>query len=277
MAEVPQLAALYKKYSEQGFHIIGLECQRSADDVIANVAKSKGAGYQMTTGGDLKGSNVSGLPHGFLFGADGKLAVDDPPNGQLEKKVKELLKDSAGFMAGPGPYVKLAALAAQIKSGQGLGTVLKTLAAKKESKDAAEQAEAVMMYDALHGAAEGQLEGALGKKDTEPAAALVKLDKIALTFAGDEVATKAKTEADAMRKDPKVKKEVEADAMWKQVEAMTDKLKPVRGEKNYKDDAFRKANAASIQGIVGGCQGLTQRFAGTAAASKAESLMNEFR
>jgi hypothetical protein len=80
-----------------------------------------------------------------------------------------------------------------------------------------------------------------------------------------------------LRKDPKVKKEVEADAMWKQVAAMEDKLKPIRGEKNYKDDAFRKANMPTIQGIVAGCQGLTAKYPGTGAASKAESLMNEFK
>ena len=75
---MPQLAALYKKYEEQGFHIVGLECQGSTANEISSLAKSKGAGYQITTGGDLKGSNVRGIPHGFLFGPDGKLAADDP-------------------------------------------------------------------------------------------------------------------------------------------------------------------------------------------------------
>src|SRR3990172_1234781 len=118
---MPQLAALYKKYEEQGFHIVGLECQGSTANEISSLAKSKGAGYQITTGGDLKGSNVRGIPHGFLFGPDGKLAADDPRGAELENKLKDLLKDTSAAMAGPGPYKKLAALAAQVKAGTGLG------------------------------------------------------------------------------------------------------------------------------------------------------------
>jgi len=269
------LAGLWKKYNEQGLHIIGLESQGSTAAAINTMAKANGLGYQLTVGGNIKGANVTGLPHTFLFAADGSLAAENPH--PLEPKIKQLLSEAAGAMAGPGPYVKLAPLAAQIKAGQGLGTVLKTLATKKDSKDAAEQAEAVMMYDALHGAAQSQLDNALAKKDSEVATALTKLDKIALAFAGDEIGTKAKTEADTLRKDPKTKKEVEAEAMYKQIETMVDKLKPVRGAKDYKDEAFRKPNMVAIQGIVGGCQSLTQRYPGTAAASKAESLMSEFK
>jgi hypothetical protein len=277
MAEVPQLAGLYKKYVEQGFHIVGLECQGSAADAISKVAASKGAGYQMTTGGNLKGANVSGIPHGFLFGPDGKMVEDNPHGAALEKKVKELLKETSAYMAGPGPYVKLAGMAAQIKTGVGLGSALKTLATKKDSKDAAEAAEAKMMYESLNGAAQEMLSGAIAMKESKPVDALAKLDKLALQFSGDEVGTKAKTEADALKKDPKVKKEVEAEAVWKQIATMNEGLKPVRGVKDPKDPAFMKLNGPAIQAMIGGCQSLTQRYAGTEAASKAEGLMNDYR
>jgi len=268
---------MYKQYEERGFHIIGLECQNSSAADIATLAKSKDVTYQLTTGGDLKGSNVTGIPHGFLFGADGKLLADNPRGKELESKVKEALKDVAGMMAGPGPYKKLAALAAQVKSGQGLGAVLKTLAQKKDSKDAEEAAEAKTMYEALHGNAQEALDSALAKKETSPVESLARLDKLALQFAGDEIGTKAKQEGDTLRKDPKIKKEIEAEAMLKQIEAATERLKPVRGMKDPKDEAFRKANAAAIQGIVGGCQALSQRYAGTAAAQKADELVSQYR
>ena len=269
------MAGLWKKYNEQGLHIIGLESQGSTAAAINTMAKANGLGYQLTVGGNIKGANVSGLPHTFLFAADGSLAAENPK--PLEPKIKQLLSEAAGAMAGPGPYVKLAPLAVQIKAGQNLGAILKTLAVKKDSKDAAEQAEAVMMYDALHGAAQTQLDSALAKKDHEIPAALAKLDKIAQQFIGDEIGAKAKTEADTLRRDPKTRSEVDAEAMYKQIEAMVDKLKPVRGAKDYKDEAFRKPNMAAIQGIVGGCQSLTQRYPGTGAAAKAESLMNDFK
>jgi len=271
------LAGLYKKLESQGFHIVGLESQGSEAGAIKTLMSSKGAGYQVTKGGNLKGSNSNGLPYGVLFDAAGAMAADDPPVSKLEAKVKELLRDAGGALAGPGPYKKLAPMAAQIKLGAGYGTILKTLASKKTSKDAEEAAEAAMMYDALKMGGQEILDGAVGKKDTDPARAIAQLDKMAMQFSGDELSVKAKAESDAMKKDPKIKKELEADAMWKQVDKMSDALKPIRGMKDPKDEAFRKANMPVIQGIVGACQQLNTRFAGTIAAGKATDLMESFR
>jgi len=270
------LAELYKKYSEEGFHIVGLECQGSAENAIVQMCKDKGVTFQITTGGDLKGANVRGIPHGFLFGADGKL-VGEPHPGEVEAKIKDLLKETSAAMAGPGPYVKLAALAAQIKSGNGLGTVLKTLRTKKDSKDEAEAKEAAMMFESLSGAATRQLEGAIGKKESEPMSALKTLDKLALQFTGDEIGTKAKSEADAMRKDPKIKKEVEAETMFKTLADMEEKLKPFQGSKNPKADGFKKLNQQALVGLVGGCQTLIQRYPETGAAKKAQEMMEQYK
>ncbi|HYG74245.1 MAG TPA: hypothetical protein VEK08_04495 [Planctomycetota bacterium] len=271
------MAGLYKKYESQGFHIIGLESQGSASDAIKSILSGQGAGYQATTGGNIKGANVTGLPHSFLFDAAGNMVADDPPLRKLEAKIKELLKESGAALAGPGPYKKLAPMAAQIKLGSGLGSILKTLATKKTSKDAEEAAEATMMYDALKNGGTEMIDSALEKKDSDPVKALAVLDKVAVQFTGDDIGTRAKTEADTLKKDPKIKKEVEADAMWKQIEKMNEGLKPVRGMKDPKDEAFRKANMPTIQGIVGACQQLNARYAGTNAAAKATELMESFR
>jgi hypothetical protein len=269
----PQLAELYKKYEAEGFHIVGLECQGSDEAAIQTKVKAAGATFQITVQGDLKGSNVTGIPHGFLFGADGKLIGDKFHGKELEEAVKEALKNCNAAMAGPGPYVKLAAQAAQVKAGQNLGAVLKLLRTKKDSKDEAEAKEAAMMLEALSTAAQGRLDRALAQKETQPVAAVEQLDKLALLFAGDEIGEKAKTEAANLKKDPKVKKEIEAAGIWKQIEATIDKLRPVGGEKNPKSDAFRRTNMAALQQIMGGCQALVQRYPGTAAAAKAEETM----
>lgn len=271
------MAGLYKKYADQGFHLIGLECQNSTADEIAGLVKGKGVTYQVTTGGDLKGSNVRGIPHGFLFSPDGKMVADDPDLSELEKKIKELLPEVAGAMAGPGPYKKLAAQAAQVKAGQGLGGVLKTLRTKVESKDAEEAAEAKLMLEALGGSAQKQLERALGLKESEPSEAVARLDKLALQFAGDEIGAKAKTELESLRKVPKVRKELEAEAMWKQLEKLEEGLKPFMGAKNPKADGFRKLNMGAIQSLVGGCQTLLQRYPDTAAAKKAQTMLDPYK
>ncbi|GMV82680.1 MAG: hypothetical protein AMXMBFR7_38640 [Planctomycetota bacterium] len=271
------MAELYNKYADQGFHIVGLECQGSAKDAIVSMAQGKGVKFQLTTGGDLRGANVRGIPHGFLFGADGKLAVEDPRGAELEKKVKELLNETSAAMAGPGPYTKLAAQAAQIKAGQGLGAVLKTLRTKVNSTDAAEAGEAKMMFEALEGAAKRQLDSALARKAEDPAGSLKNLERISLQFAGDEIGETAKKEAQTMRNDPAVKKELEAAGVWLQIEKMNEALKPVAGQKNPRNEQFRRANAAAIQQMMGGCQMLVQRYPGTKAAQQAEDLMSQYK
>ncbi|MCK6470228.1 MAG: hypothetical protein L6R28_00660 [Planctomycetes bacterium] len=268
---------LDKKYAEQGLHIVGLECQGSTKDEIVAIASARGAKYQLTTGGDLNGANVRGIPHGFLFGADGKLAENDPRGAQLETRIKELLSETAAAMAGPGPYVKLAAAAAQIKTGRGLGPILKSLREKKDSKDADEAKEAAMMFEALNGAATRMLESAQGRKTSDPSSAIAALDKLALQFVGDEIGDTAKKEAAAMRADPAVKKELDAAAMWTRIEAMNEKLVPVAGKKDPKSDAFKKKNMPAIQQMMGGCQMIVKTYPGTKAAESAQALMDSYK
>jgi len=274
---IPQLAGLQKKYADQSFHIVALECQGSSEDAIKKMAADKGVTYQMTVGGKLEGSNVRGIPHGFLFGPDGKLVADDPDLSTLEKKIKELIPEAAGAMAGPGPYTKLASLHAQVKSGKGLGTVLKQVRAKVSSADAAEAAEAKTMLEHLGGNAQKQLDNALALKDSDALACVNKLDKLALDFTGDEIGTKAKTESDALKKDPKVRKELDGAGMWVQVEKMRDGLKPAGQSRSPQSEAFRKMNLQAIQGMLASCQQIIQRYPGTAAAVKAQALVDEYK
>jgi hypothetical protein len=275
---MPQLAALYKKYEPEGFHIVGLEAQGSAEDAIKNLANGKSATYQITTGGRLNGSTGNGLPQGYLFDANGNLVDGEArPHGQFESKLKELLKDVAGSLAGPGPYKKLAPVIAQLKAGMPFSTALKALQPKLQSKDAEEAAEAKLMVDSIRTNGNEMITQALAKKSSDPVVAVTKLDKVAMQFSGDEIGTKAKTESDTMKKDPAIKKEIDAELMWKKIAVMNDALKPVRGVKDPKDEAFKKQNMAAIQGVIGGCMALTKQFAGTKAAAKAEELMSDYK
>jgi hypothetical protein len=274
---MPTLAELHKKYKDQNFHLIGLECQGSSAADIKQLATKNGVEYQITTGGDLKGANVRGIPHGFLFDAEGKLVANNPHGKELEDKIQALLRETWAAAAGPGPYKILAATAEQIKTGKNLGTALKMLRSRKDSKNEAEAAEAKMMFEALNGAAEDRYARAVGKKETAPESAVTELEKITQLFAGDEIGDRARKEAAEMRRDPKVRAELEATAMWKQIEALQGRLQPVRGKSDPKSEEFRRYNAAVLQNILSNCKGLSQRYPGTAAAAKAEELLNQYK
>ena len=194
----------------------------------------------------------------------------------IDESVKELLKASnSARLAGPGPYKKLAALATQVKNGTQLGQVLKTLASKKASKDPDEAAEAQMMFDALHGGGQEELDASLAYKDTKPVLAAARLERLAMQFSGDEIGTKAKQAVEQMRKDPKIAKELEAEQMFNKIKAIEETFKPAA--KNKKDPKSVKANAQGIETLVASCQQLIRRYPGTAAAQKAEALMNDYR
>jgi len=278
LAEMPKLAALFKKYESEGLHIIGLEAQASSDEVTKSTASARGGIYQITTGGRLNGSTGNTLPHGYLFDAAGNMAEDGVHvTPAFESKIKEMLKDVAGNAAGPGPYKKLANIVSQLKAGMPIGTALKTVAPKLQSKDADEAAEAKMMVESLRSSGTTSIDRALALKSEDPANAVAKLDKVALQYAGDEVGTKAKSESDTLKKDPTVKKELEADALWQKLQAMNDALKPVRGVKNPKDEAFRKQNLPALSALIAGCTQLTTKYAGTKAATEAQTLVDEYK
>jgi hypothetical protein len=212
----PSLAGLYKKYEKDGLHIIGFECQGSSATAIGDYAKAAGATFQLAIKGGLRGAKISGIPQGFLFGPDGQLVsndvflstngqfafspLNDPSHGTLlEPKLKALFQEITSMPIGPGPYTKLAQLVAQVKANKDLGTVLSTLRAKQDSADADEAKEAKMMFAALNGAAQKELDQALKIKAYNSANALRILDKLAAQFAGDAIGEKAKAEADAIK------------------------------------------------------------------------------
>ena len=275
---MPSWASIYKKHQSEGFEIIGFECQGTAQAEINTVIKSKGADFDICEGGEIKGAVVGGIPHTFLFGADGNLISESLRAGpELDKKVTSALKECGAALAGAGPYTKLLPLATQIKSGLGLGTVLKTLVAKKSSKDSVEAAEADMMYEALHTGALSQIDRSVEMKMDDPLSAVARLDHMAQQFTGDEIGKKAAEQASLMRKDPAVRKEAEGELMWKVIISLNEKLKPVRGSRDPKDEAFKKANIPAIQSLILGCGTIVQRVPGTKAAERAKTLVEDYQ
>lgn len=220
---------------------------------------------------DFNDNKRSGPYRGAYEGGEGKNPGWLP---QLERKP---IKSPGELMAGPGPYVKLEALANQVIAQQGLGKVLATLRTKKDSADPQEKKEAAMMFESLGGEAQRRLDAALEAKATQPLDALERLDRFAADFAGDELAVTAKKEADTLRRDPKVRKEQEAALLWTKVEMLVGRLQPVNGKKDPKDNEFLKKNGQTLQWINAGCLQIRQRYPETAAAKRAEDLQNQYR
>jgi thiol-disulfide isomerase/thioredoxin len=277
VALLPEWQALYKKYNDQGLHVVGLEMDKLTDSEVDNLCRAKHVGFQVAVGGILMKDGHANWPHTFLFGPDGKLIADNAEGKALETKIKDALAEANSFDAGYGPYTKLAPLAAQVKAGQGLGQVLKALTLKKSGKDAAEASEAAMMFDAVNNRAEELLNQALAAKDAKPLTAITRLDKLTQQFDGCDLGKKAKQESEKLKNDPAVRKEVESAGLYAQLQTLCDSMKSVQGVSDPKSESYRRVNAQTIQSLLAGCQTLVQRYPGTKAAVQAEQLMGEYR
>ncbi len=197
--------------------------------------------------------------------------------GWLPNLERKPVKGPYDLMAGMGPYVKLAGLAKQIKSGTGLGIALKTLRAKLKSADKAEAQEAKMMFEALEGEANRLFKEAQAMKGAEPLAALARMERLASQFAGDSFGAQVSKEAQMLRRNPKVVKELQAEDTWKKVEMMVQQMKPHDGKKDHGSAEFRKKNLAAIRIMLGGCKMIVQRYPGTAAAKRAAEMLDRYK
>lgn len=183
----------------------------------------------------------------------------------------------AQAMTGPGPYVKLAAIAAKVRSGRGLGEALAGLRQKVESADREEAEEARRLLEALEKHAQKSLEAALALRASNPLEALPLLDRAAVQFAGHEAGEKAREEAAALRRDPSFQKEAKAEALWAKVEDLKARLQPHNGALDPKSEAFRRRNEPALRAMLDACLQLQRTFPGTAAGGRAAALLEQYR
>lgn len=244
------------------------------DDDLSALA-DKAEAKQNLTPEEQKRLNAGVSNGGYHYLGAAKIMA--PIGKAFAEAMIKMHREQITALTGPGPYVKLASLAKQIQAGQNLGGAFKALADKKDSKDAAESAEAATMLAALTSGAQSLLDEALRDKEADPASAIPKLDLVAKKFAGSDIGTQAKTVLDALKTDPKVKMELESNAMLQQILALEGTLKPVPGTSDVKSEAFRRKNSAALQGLASGCQILVKRYPDTSAANRANAIMEKYR
>lgn len=94
-ASNPGVVALYAKYKDAGFTVFGVSLDESKEDWMKAIADDQ---LTWNHGSDLKGwaaapaklYAVSGIPHTFLIGKDGRIVGDNIHGEELDAKVAEL-------------------------------------------------------------------------------------------------------------------------------------------------------------------------------------------
>ena len=189
---IPHLNALSKKYPD--LPMIGLTSEpASSIKKLKAFAKRMKMSYYVGVNRSLGSEiGVRGIPHAVVVDFVGDIIWSGhPSNNAFEASMKKALAEW------PLAGVKLPTLGKTVRAilaGTAPGGVKKLLSMR--SKEARE-ARAV-----LDKAAAKMLKSALAGKDDDPTAAAARLDRIATVFTGLDVAAKAKSAADAIRKAP---------------------------------------------------------------------------
>jgi thiol-disulfide isomerase/thioredoxin len=91
-ATIPHLNEINKKYKDQGLVVIGItDEQRGAVD---NFKRTTPMEYNVAVGGGAisKKMGITGIPHAFLVGKDGKIVWHGHPAGLKDAEIEKVLK-----------------------------------------------------------------------------------------------------------------------------------------------------------------------------------------
>lgn len=273
---MPELVQLCKDYSDKGVIFIGIHRQNEPREKVVALCEEMGINFTITDNGGIKGKEVSGIPKCAIFDHTGTLVYMDHPSNGFDQKLKECVEAAPDILTGPGPFIKLKAMAGDIKNRKNLGKHLKALREKINSADADEQKEAALIYPRLLKHAQKKLDSAKALQATAPALCLERLGEAAKAFKDDETGAQAQELLNELKKDPSFKKELDAEKDLAKLEkSIKDELKPCPECETFSGTcaACREKNEKALKGLKADIEKFVKKHAGTSASRKCEALL----
>lgn len=275
LASIPHLAEWQKEHDRDGFVIVANHCQGGGVDNTRKVWLSKGGGEQISVidSGDLPGSNVSGIPHCFLFNHDGKLIFDGSPF-QVEPHLTKALQASPGHLVAGYEWTKMKKEALAVGKRQNVGTVLKSLRKSVTSPDAALQTEAAELVKRIEGWAGKQNEAMGAVRASDPAEACRIATTMSGTLKGDVLAEPFESALKEIKADKTAMQAIRGAELLAKVKAQAEKYGLPADPEGF---LARASNKGKAQEIAGGLKTVASKFAGTKAADEAAELAKTWK
>lgn len=271
VASIPHMSRLSKKHGRRGLVVIGTHAQGPKKFEALSAAIPKGVNYRITSRANVPDANFSGIPHVFVFNHQGKVVYEGSPDNKMDKAIVAALKVRPHPLLGDMKYKKLAAAASKAKSGK-LGEAYKKC---KEDKDADSQLgkEAAYLFANLERYAE-LLKKKAENTEESPAAAVEALKKLEKTFAGTEYGEKAAAKLEELAEDKEFQTELKADKLYLAIAKASWSVAPLPKGKAKRAKWSRKF-AKKFKAVKARVRKLKKKYPDTAAAQKAETLLNE--
>lgn len=244
-------------------------CQNSDPAGIRKVWAENGGDDSITVVdfGQLPGTNVSGIPHCFLFDHTGKLVFDGSPF-KVADIMRETCAKAPGALVADREWSHLKAEAFAIGRQQGpIGSAIKSVRKATEDDDAAVAAEANELLGRVQAWALGAQESVQADRSAEPLAAWETANTMAGLLKGDDLSDPFKELVSELKKDKAFQEELKAAAALAKIEQVARENGITGGMGDPKAAAACKKALGQI----------ADRFEGTAAAAKAQTYMTEWK
>lgn len=262
---MPQLVKLQDELKDTGFALVAAHSQSVSQEQVTRLLKQHKVNFTVTSGANVPGNPVSGIPHAFIFDSSGKLVERGNPTG-LKPKLHKLVETEPHFLAAGRKYQKLAALAESLKKTTAYGSILKKLEKDLNgSGPAAEEAKYLAGRITAHGE---KLFQSAKKLETEDAARAVQAyQELAARYKGAKPGEQADARLKELKADKAFQEELKAAAMLGSILAECGKLVWAgRGEMKLDSPANKKV----VPVVTAGAQALKKKFPGSRAAARVE-------
>lgn len=265
-AITPNLVSLAKRLEGQPFHLLATHCQK---DTKANVV-SYIRGHELaedtpnmtiSSFGGHRGVKGNGsVPYYMVFDHTGKLrrqhmcgAYHGGDGLEMIEWVDRLLEEAPAIWLGEEPFTHLDVLAKQVEAGRKLGDVASLLENRPAGGDAAEDAEAKRLLDALTAWRDGHAAQAERLLASQPKRVLAAYADLAKALKGSALAEPATARAAALKGSPELKNSIALAKKLEKAKKKIDKLDVPKEAKrrglklfSIDDPDCRKAHAKSL-------------------------------
>lgn len=247
VANIPHVSDLAALADPDRLLVIANHCQgpgRTAEVWQAKKGTDKPA---VIEGGDLPGSNVSGIPRIFVFDHTGAQVFDGHPGDVDEAMITKLLDAAPGPMLAKGDYsaCKAEAAALSTKSGN-VAAILKSLRGKSEKGKDDAKAEAQQLLAGVQSYLDKKMATIAAARSADPVAAAITLNRVLAQVKGDESAKPFETLQAELKADKGFQTELAAAEKLAAIKAAISKAGLDQGE----IPASKKGDAvAAVQAI----------------------------
>ena len=245
LATMPKTAELYSELDDFGLVVIGAHKQSGEADVVRAVALKHGANFPIHTGCTVRGSEDSkGLPHCLLFDHTGKCVFRGLPT-QVDPVARKAVGAALVAAAGREKWVPaLEPVVKDLNGGKPPAAVLpRVVGLRTSAGQVGEDARALLA--AMTAGGQRKLDQAKEKKDAEPLAAFLLIEKVPAAYKGTPLATEANELLARLKGEKAVKAELLARPALEAVKKLDQQLGLGRADPSKPE--WQKANKEPLR------------------------------